>query len=180
MPDESDKSEENLFLEAMSDVRPLKQEKRISPVKPKPTPRPRQRVLDEEQVILDMLSDPADLGEVETGDELLFSRSGVQHKTFKKLRRGEYAVEAELDLHGKTVDEARLATAEFLYLCQQHGARCVRVIHGKGHGSFNKQPVIKTHVNHWLRQRNEVLAFCSARPVDGGTGAIYVLIKKAN
>lgn len=178
MHDDPDNNEENLFRQAMSDVRPIKQQKRIQPVKPKPAPRPRHQELDEEQVKHDMLSDPADLNEVEIGDELLFSRNGVQYKTFKKLRRGEYTVEAELDLHGKTVDEARLLVAEFLYTCQQHGARCVRIIHGKGYGSLNKQPVLKTHVNHWLRQRDEVLAFCSCRPADGGTGALYLLLRK--
>lgn len=170
--------EHSLFRQAMGDVRPIKQETRISPEKPRPSPHPRQQELDEQQVLRDMMSDPTDLSELETGEELLFCRHGIQHKTFKKLRRGEFALEAELDLHGKTVDESRTAVASFLPECQKQGLRCVRVIHGKGHGSFNKQPVLKSHVNHWLRQRNEVLAFCSARAADGGTGAMYVLLKK--
>ena len=171
--------EHDLFRKAMGDVRPIKQVKRISPEKSRPSPRPRQQELDDQQVLEDMLSDPADLSEVETGDELVFCRNGVQHKTFKKLRRGDFAQEAELDLHGKTVDEARTAIVSFLHECRQYKLRCVRIIHGKGHGSFNKQPVLKTHVNHWLQQRDEVLAFCSARPADGGTGAMYVLLKKS-
>jgi DNA-nicking Smr family endonuclease len=180
MQDENDNSDDalSLFQQAMGDVRPLKEDRRIQHQRQKPSPRPRQRERDEQQVIQDMMSDPIDLADVEIGDEILFSRNGVQHKTFKKLRRGEYAVEAELDLHGKTVDEARALVAEFLALCQRNAIRCVRIIHGKGHGSFNKQPVIKTHINYWLRQRDEVLAFCSCRPNHGGTGAIYVLLRK--
>ena len=177
--DDFDLDDSNLFRQAMDDVRPLKDDKRISHQKTRPPPRPRQKELDEQQVLQDMMSDPVDMADVETGEELLFCRNGVQQKTFKKLRRGDFALEAELDLHGKTVEEARLALATFLLECKQHGLRCVRVIHGKGHGSFNKQPVLKTHVNHWLRQRDEILAFSSARPADGGTGALYVLLKKS-
>jgi len=181
MHDDTDNNDndDNLFQQAMGDVRPLKQDKRIQPHRQKPSPRPPQREQDDRQVIQDMMSDPVDLSDIESGDELLFSRSGIQHKTLKKLRRGEYAIEAELDLHRKTVDEARLAIAEFLSYCRQNVLRCVRIIHGKGQGSLNKQPVLKTHVNHWLRQRDEVLAFSSCRPSDGGSGAIYVLLKKS-
>jgi DNA-nicking Smr family endonuclease len=178
MQDETNNNDNELFREAMGDVRPIKQEKRISPIKPRPSPRPRQRELDEQQVMLDSMSDPADLSDLQTGEELLFCRHGLQHKTLKKLRRGDFALQAELDLHGKTVAQARIAIAEFLANCQHQGLRCVRMIHGKGYGSFNKQPVLKSHVNHWLRQRDEVLAFSSARPADGGTGAIYLLLRK--
>ena len=105
MCENNDKDDEHgLFRRAMGDVRPIKQVKRVTPEKSRPSPRPRQQELDDQQVLQDMLSDPSDLSEVETGDELLFCRQGVQHKTFKKLRRGEFALEAELDLHGKTVD----------------------------------------------------------------------------
>lgn len=176
--DEYEINDDELFRQAMGDVRPLKEDKRISHEKARPSPRPRQQELDEQLVLQDMMSDPVDLADVETGEELLFCRHGIQHKTFKKLRHGDIALEAELDLHGKTVEEARLAIATFLPECLKQGLRCVRVIHGKGHGSFNKQPVLKTHVNYWLRQRDEVLAFSSARPADGGTGAIYVLLRK--
>ncbi|MFO7602459.1 MAG: Smr/MutS family protein [Gammaproteobacteria bacterium] len=167
----------DLFREAVGDVRPLDDDGKIRLDKPRPPPRARQRERDEQQVLLDMLSDPIDLAEVETGEELLFSRNGVQPAMMKKLRRGLFAIEAELDLHRMTSDEARQATAVFLQLALQAGKRCVRIIHGKGHGSTNKLPVLKTKVNHWLRQRDEVLAFCSARPADGGTGAIYVLLR---
>lgn len=176
--DDFDNDDEKLFRLAIGNVRPLKRDNRVSHEKAKPLPHPRQQELDDQQVLKDMMSDPYDLSELETGDELHFCRQGIQQKTFKKLRRGEFSLEAELDLHGKTVEEARSAIASFLLRCKQQGLRCIRVIHGKGHGSFNKQPILKSHVNHWLRQRDEVLAFCSARPADGGTGAVYVLLKK--
>jgi DNA-nicking Smr family endonuclease len=124
-----------------------------------------------------MLSDSLDPAEVETGEELLFARPGLQHGVLRKLRRGQYSHGAELDLHGMTVVIARQALALFLSECQHDGIRNVRIIHGKGNGSLRQQPILKSKVNHWLRQRNEVLAFCSARPIDGGTGALYVLLR---
>jgi DNA-nicking Smr family endonuclease len=124
-----------------------------------------------------MLSDALDPAELETGEELLYCRPGMQHNVMRKLRRGQYSVEAELDLHGMRVAEARQVLSDFLRHSLDSGIKTIRIIHGKGNGSLNKQPVLKGKVNHWLRQRVEVLAFCSARPVDGGTGAIYVLLK---
>ena len=170
--------ERQLFRDSMSDVRPLELEQRVTPHKRKPPPRPLQKEKDEAQVLIDMMSDPVAGDELETGDELLFMRPGLQQRTFQKLRRGEIAVERQLDLHGYTVANARQALGQFLYNAQFHGVRCVRIIHGKGRGSHNRIPIIKSHVNHWLRQRNEVMAFCSAPGNDGGTGAVYVLIRK--
>ena len=169
--------EPGLFRKMMGDVRPLDQDK-IHPYRQKPPARPVKREQEEKQVIRDMMSDPMDLDELETGEELIFSRSGVQSNVIRKLRRGQFSIEAELDLHRMTANEARQAVAQFLPSMSQAGKRCVRIIHGKGHGSFNKLPVLKLKLNHWLKQRDEVLAFCSARPVDGGTGAIYVLLKR--
>jgi len=126
----------------------------------------------------DMLSEDYDPAELELGDELLFSRSGLQHGLLRKLRRGQFSIRMQLDLHGMTVAEARLALTQFLLDCRAANARCVRIIHGKGHGSLHKQPVLKGKVNKWLQQRDEVLAFCSARIEDGGTGAVYVLLKR--
>lgn len=172
------KEEQDLFREAMQDVRPLETEPRHQPVRRKPKPRPRQREQDEAAVLNEMLSDPANPEDLETGEELLFIRGGLQHKLIKRLRRGELPIEAELDLHGLFREQAREAIVHFLHECRRSGVRCVRIIHGKGHGSAQKRPVLKQYVNHWLRQRDEVLAFCSARPVDGGTGAIYLLLKR--
>jgi DNA-nicking Smr family endonuclease len=129
-------------------------------------------------VLVDMMSDEYDIADVETGEELLFFRPDLPSKTVKKLRRGDFSIQAELDLHGMFREDARKALALFLTSTRQRGLRCVRVIHGKGHGSPDKKPVLKNLVNRWLQQRDEVLAFCSARQVDGGTGAVYVLLRK--
>jgi DNA-nicking Smr family endonuclease len=101
----------------------------------------------------------------------------MQHNVLRKLRRGQFSISAELDLHGLRVEEARQALSHFLYHCRVNKKRCVRIIHGKGYRSANNQAVLKSKVNHWLRQHDDVLAFCSARAQDGGTGALYVLLR---
>ena len=169
--------ESELFRHATRRVTPLKHDKAVHPRK-RPSPVPRQTHLEQQRVIRDMLSDNFEPVDIETGEELLFSRKGLQHGLIRKLRRGQFTVQAELDLHGLTVDEARLALAEFLVDIRAAGVRCVRIIHGKGYGSRHKLPVLKNKLNGWLQQRDEVLAFCSARQVDGGTGAVYVLLKR--
>lgn len=121
-----------------------------------------------------------DAFDVETGEELLYCRNGVQNSVMRKLRRGHYRLEAELDLHRMTAAQAHLALIDFIARCRRRELRCVRVIHGKGLGSKDRRPVLKGRVNQWLRQWNDVLAFCSARPCDGGSGATYVLLRKAN
>jgi len=166
-----------LFRRAVGDVKHLPQD-RAALDKPKPPPVPVQRQLDEQQVTKELLSGQFDGSELETGEELLYLRPGVQRTVFRKLRRGQFTVEAELDLHGMNVDKASGRLAEFLTESQSRDRRCVRIVHGKGHRSRNKQPVLKNKLNNWLRQRDEVLAFCSTRPVDGGTGAVYVLLKR--
>ena len=98
----------------------------------------------------------------------------------RKLRRGGWVIQGELDLHGHTGDEARIALAAFLNRCMLEDRRCVRIIHGKGHGSKNRLPVLKNKVRHWLTQREDVLAFCQARTVDGGAGAVIVLLKSSS
>lgn len=165
-----------LFRDAMKQTRPIQTDK-VSFNKRRPKPIPRQRLKDEQQVMDDLLSDEFDVSDVETGEELMFTRTGLQHNVLRKLRRGQFPVEEELDLHGQTVNTARIAMTEFLHHCLGRRLRCVRIVHGKGFRSKNQKPVLKNKVNNWLRQRDEVLAFCSARPVDGGTGAVYVLLK---
>jgi len=140
--------------------------------------RPRQSELDEREVLKELLQEP-EPDTVESGETLLYRREGVQDGVLRRLRRGHYRVEAELDLHGLNRDKARLEVTRFLAICQDRERRCVRIIHGKGLGSPNSGPVIKSQLSSWLRRRNDVLAFCSARPVDGGTGAVYVLLRAA-
>ncbi|MDH5180057.1 MAG: Smr/MutS family protein [Gammaproteobacteria bacterium] len=179
MTDHSDSDDEELelFRDEMASVRALSQNK-VVPWRKSRSARPFKREEDEQNVLHDMLSDPLEPANIENGEELLFSRTGLRPTTLRKLRRGQFSIEAELDLHRMTADEARQSLAVFIRECTHGNKRCVRIIHGKGHGSFNKLPVLKHKLNHWLRQKDEVLAFCSARPNDGGTGAVYVLLKR--
>jgi DNA-nicking Smr family endonuclease len=167
----------DLFREIVGEVKPVPQQ-RAEPHHPRPKPQPRFTREAEQRVMIDALSDAFEPDEHETGEELLYCGPGVQQSTFRKLRRGQIIVRAELDLHGLTSAEARPAVAEFLQASRRLGIRCVRIIHGKGLGSRHRGPVLKTKLNIWLRQREEVLAFASARPVDGGTGAVYVLLRR--
>jgi DNA-nicking Smr family endonuclease len=166
-----------LFKEATKDVKPLKKKDFLLPKPPKLKPIPKQLYRDEAAILHDMLSDIYDPTDVETGEELTYLKSGVQRSVLRKLRRGHYSVLAELDLHGMTTPEARQAVTEFLRESRLANLSCLRIIHGKGYGSYQKQPVLKSKLNSWLRQHEHVLAFCSARASAGGTGAVYVLIK---
>jgi len=165
------------FRQSVGPVRRIKQD-RVSPHRKRRHPVPTQLKRDEREVVASLLSDDFEPAEIETGDELLFARPGLQHTVMRRLRRGQYAIQSELDLHGHTVPQAREALSRFLADAQAMGRRCVRVIHGKGKSSEGKLPVLKGKVNGWLRQKDEVLAYCSARPNDGGTGAVYVLIRQ--
>jgi DNA-nicking Smr family endonuclease len=166
-----------LFREAVGPVRELDHGRHHHDAPAPPPPVPVQRQLDEQRVLEDLLSDGLDPADLETGEELVYLRPGLPYALLRRLRRGQFSVGDQLDLHGLTVDEARVAVAAFLHDVRRRGQRCVRVIHGKGNRSRLGQPVLKVKVSHWLRQRDEVLAFCSARAVDGGTGAVYVLLK---
>ena len=174
--------ERQSFLDEVADVRPLISEKRFEAVKNKPSPKPRFGQHDSEQEELadnNILSDPVDLQDAAVDDVLFFARAGIQQKAQKKLRRGELPIEEELDLHGYTVNEAKTAIQDFLYECKRQHIRYIRIIHGKGYRSDQKIPVLKTHVAYWLPQLNDVLAFSSAQARDGGTGALYVILKSS-
>lgn len=172
--------EREQFLAAVGPVKPLKPSARRSALLEKrklPSARPRQRELDEQAATLQLHDGSAD-AEIDTGEEMLFRRSGLQHSVMRKLKRGLYRQDAELDLHGMTVNEARPALASFLAKSLAEGRRCVRVIHGKGIRSGEQGPVLRQKVAHWLAQRDEVLAYVSAIPRHGGTGAVYVLLRR--
>ncbi len=168
----------DLFENLFANVTPLPDHGRVIHAQPRAKPVPVQHLRDERAALADSLSDHItwDIG-VETGEELVFLRNGLSPQALKKLRRGHWIIQDELDLHGLTSVEARVSLAEFLHACLRHGARCVRIIHGKGLRSKNRQPVLKTKVANWLMQRDEVLAFCQARQIDGGGGAVMVLLK---
>jgi len=175
--DSKESDDLDLFRQSVADARPLKQKNVVLHPAPPPSDT-RQRPLENSELPQNMLSDEYQTEEVESGEELHFSRPGLQHGVIKKLRRGQFTIAAELDLHGMIVTEARDALLEFIHEARRHRARCVRIVHGKGHGSAGKLPILKNRLNNWLRQIDGVLAFCSTRPEDGGTGAVYVLLKR--
>lgn len=166
-----------LFREAVKDARPL-QVARVNIKPPAPKPIPKQFIRDERQALADSLSDgyiPAH--ELESGEELLYLREGHAPDILSKLRRGHWVVQAAIDLHGLVAEEARAYVAEFLAECKKRGIRCVRIIHGKGLGSKNREPVLKHKLRNWLMQKDEVIAYAQARKQDGGSGAVIVLLK---
>jgi DNA-nicking Smr family endonuclease len=167
------------FRKAMSDAKPLKVEERAPLHKVKPKPRAKFRRADEIAVLAECLQDDIDFIEHESGGALRFHRQHVGRRTMRKLSRGGYSVQAEIDLHGMTLAEARPRLREFIQYCAAQDRLCVRVVHGKGLGSGERGPVLKSAVNAWLRRWNNVLAFVSARQVDGGTGAVYVLLQRS-
>ena len=165
----------DLFRRAVADVKPLQSEKKAAS-RSKPAPVARFTRADKRAVLREAINDDRD-GELETGEELNYAQPGVKEQTIRKLRRGQLSIEAEIDLHGLIADEAREALKDFIRECIDSDLRCVRVIHGKGLRSGARGPVLKPKLNLWLRRWNQVLAFATARPVDGGTGAVYVLLK---
>jgi len=166
----------DLFKAAVKDARPLTAA-RIFHQTPKPKPIPQQFIRDEQQALVDSLSDYFPSYELESGEELLYLREGQSPAVLSKLRRGHWVVQANLDLHGMISDEARAMVATFLAECKKRGIRCVRIVHGKGLGSRNKEPILKNKVRHWLMQKDEVIAYAQARANDGGSGAVIVLLK---
>jgi len=168
----------DVFEELFSNVTPLRAHGRVVHALPRRKPIPEQRQRDERAALADSLSDHVawDI-DTETGDQLVYLRNGLSRQTLRKLRRGHWVIQAELDLHGHTANEAREALVHFLNSCLRRDARCVRIIHGKGLRSKNREPVLKMKVANWLMQRDEVIAFCQARQVDGGSGAVIVLLK---
>ena len=163
------------------DVEPLQAKgARYIPKPPELTPGILERRKDaqQEQLKSGNLLDPASIiNVVDPYDFLEFARPGVQHGVYKNLRQGKYEVQSRLDLHRHTVEQARVALWDFVEGCQKHGVRCALVTHGKGEG--REQPArLKSCVNHWLRQIDNVLAFHSAQKQHGGVGSTYILIKK--
>ena len=168
MSNKEQDEKEKTFLDEMSGVTPL-QRKTTQPWKQRPAPRPLPKA---PETVQDEFVDV----HITTHDFLEFRRDGIQHRLFQELQRGVIKPESTLDLHGLRVAEARRELAQFIPWCAQRGYRCVRIIHGKGQGSAEQQPILKQKINQWLPQRKEVLAFVSAPRWDGGTGAVYVLL----
>ena len=170
-------SNANLFQAAVKNTRPLNIDVPFTE-KIYPKPIAKQFIRDEKQALRDSLSDnfyPAH--ELESGEELLYLRTGQSPDVLSKLRRGFWVVQAQIDLHGLISDEAREYVAEFLSSCKKRNIRCVRIVHGKGLGSRNREPVLKHMLRNWLMQKDEVIAYAQAKPEDGGSGAVIVLLK---
>ena len=165
------------FRDAMRGVRPLPR-RANRPAEPRARPAARFARAETSAVLRDSLGPPADASMLESGDALEFARPGISRDVLRKLRRGQFALQAEIDLHGLAREAARHALREFVADAVTSGLRCVRVIHGKGRRSGSLGPVIKRVVDQWLRRMEPVVAFVSARPVDGGTGAVYVLLAR--
>jgi DNA-nicking Smr family endonuclease len=167
-----------LFRQVAGAVAPLKDKNLADVERPVPAPRPRQREEDEREVLREAIEAPLSFEDrLDTGDEAAYLRTGLPRRVLTDLRRGRWVVQGELDLHGLTRDEARASLARFIALSLQQGRRCLRVIHGKGHGSPGRMPVLKHLSRGWLAQREDILAFCQARPHDGGDGALLVLLQ---
>ncbi|MPW18987.1 DNA mismatch repair protein MutS [Paraburkholderia sp. CNPSo 3157] len=168
----------DLFRREIGEVAPLSAKPRASVTRTPPAPVPMQTKLDEEAVLHEAISDEFDPEVLlDTDESLSYCRPGVSQEIVKKLRRGAWIVQAQLDLHGMRREEAREALSEFIREASKKGLRCLRVIHGKGLGSVGKEPVLKGKVRAWLVQKAEVIAFSQARPHDGGAGAVLVLLQ---
>jgi DNA-nicking Smr family endonuclease len=165
------------FAEAVGPVHPVL----VAPVadvqRPRPEPIPRQRALDEQAALREAMSDEVDVESLLlTDDGLSFRRPGVSADVVSRLRRGQWALQGEIDLHGLRSEEAREALSSFLRQAARQGHRCLRVVHGKGNGSPGRQPVLKAKVQRWLAQCADVVAFTHASGPEGGHGALRVLL----
>lgn len=169
--------ERDLFALTVGPVQPLRRAARTVVARPRPQPVPLQRQLDEAAALREAWSDELDVETLlDTDEALSYRRPGIGLDVARKLRRGGWAIQAQVDLHGLRRDAARDRLAEFLHDALRQGLRCVRVVHGKGNGSPGRQAVLKGKVRGWLIQKAEVLAFVQARPAEGGAGALVVLL----
>ena len=164
------------FADAVGPVAPLRPHGRTRPTLVRPAPEPRQRLLDEQAALHEAISDPVDVDSLLlTDDGLSFRRAGVGLDVVTRLRRGHWAIQGQIDLHGLRRDEAREQLAIFMREAARRGWRCLRVVHGKGLGSPGRVPVLKVRVQRWLGQHGDVIAFTQARAAEGGAGALIVL-----
>lgn len=176
--EQEERREADLFRSSIGAVKPLPSRGKASHTPAPPPPLARQSQADEEAALKESLSDEFSIETLLESDEALsYARPGIGSDVLRNLRRGQWVIQSQLDLHGMRTDEAREALGEFLRDAGKRGLRCVRIIHGKGLGSINKKPVLKNKVRNWLVQKDEVIAFCQATAPDGGAGALMVLLK---
>lgn len=173
-------AEKNLFERAIGKVTPLQVHARIQHASPLPEPLPLQLQMDEARVLKESLSDDFDVSSLlETDESLSYRQPGVTADVVRKLRSGYWSIQANLDLHGLRVDEARETLGAFIRHSRSKGLRCIRIIHGKGYGSPGRKPVLKSRVHRWLVQKSEVIAFVQAKGNEGGAGAIIALLDRS-
>ena len=173
-------SDKEMFTRAVGAVQPMTPNATVQLKQKPPAPVAMQHHRDEQAVLQEAISDEFDVSTLLDIDEhLSFRRPGIGPDVTRKLRRGDWKIQREIDLHGLRTDDARNALAQFIRKAHREGLRCVRVVHGKGHGSPGKTPVLKNRVHSWLVQKKEVLAFVQARPADGGAGALVLLLVQA-
>ena len=172
------KDDDDLFRAEMQGVKPVRPANRAEIGKPRPKPLPVKRMEDDKKVLSELLSDHAGWEDFnETGNAETYLRQGLPRDILRKLKRGEWVVQNELDLHGLSSDAARAELASFIQHARRNGLRCIKVIHGKGLRSQSGEAVVRNKVRNNLMQRDEVLAFADARPADGGSGAVVILLK---
>ena len=170
------------LAQAFADVQKLPASRRIANLAPRPAPIARQRLADDADALTaskygaEPAPDAWDIGQEQEAEQT-FLRRGLAPDILKKLRRGQWTVQGEIDLHGHTIDEAHDALSDFIVEARHHGHRCVRAIHGKGLTSPNREPVLKGRVRKWLAHWDEVLAYCEAPPHAGGGGAVLILLR---
>ena len=170
-------SDKELFTKAVGAVQALTPTAKAELRRKPPPPVALQHQRDEQAVLQEAISDEFDVSTLlDTDEHLSFRRPGIGPDVTRKLRRGDWKIQREIDLHGLRIDDARIALSQFIRKAHREGLRCVRVVHGKGHGSPGKTPVLKNRVHSWLVQKKEVLAFVQARPAEGGAGALVVLL----
>ncbi|MDH6590977.1 DNA-nicking Smr family endonuclease [Variovorax sp. TBS-050B] len=173
-------AEKDLFTRAIGATAPLKRKAVVALAPEPPAPIPVQHQLDEQRVLRESLSDEFDVTTLlDVDDAMSFRRPGIGTDVTARLRKGDWSIQAQIDLHGMRSDEAREALGGFIRNAHKQGLRCVRVVHGKGLGSPGRQPVLKTKTQRWLIQKNEVIAFVQAKPAEGGAGALVVLLAPA-
>jgi DNA-nicking Smr family endonuclease len=173
-----ERAERDRFRLSVGPVTPLAGDARARLSRQAVAPLPRQRQLDEARALAATLSDELDVSTLlETDAGLSFRRDGVGPDVLARLRRGQWSIQRQLDLHGLRRDAARDALTAFVREAERDGLRCVRIVHGKGNGSPGREPVLKEKVKRWLVQKKEVMAFTQASAADGGHGALLVLLR---
>jgi len=174
----ADADDREALRRALAGVEPLAKPRRQALRKPAPPPVPAQTRRDERAALAESIAGPLSVDDaLDTGIELTYLRDGMSRQVLRRLRRGHWVVQDGLDLHGMNRVEAAQQVADFVRQAAARGLRCVRIVHGKGLGSKNREPVLKGKLRAWLTPRDEVLAYCQAPAAEGGSGALLVLLK---